>query len=101
MIKQEIYTAMALHNFASALVLAAQQQEEEQIAKGEKKSGNPNRKINRLFVFQTCRELLFDPFLNAWTYLKQVLRHKVTVKPGRKFKRKVIKKYYSNQHLIR
>lgn len=56
---------MALHNFASALVLAAQQQEEEQIAKGEKKPGNPNRKINRLFVFQTCHELLFDPFLNA------------------------------------
>ncbi len=101
LIQQEIYAAMALHNFSSALVLAAQQQEEEQIAKGEKKPVNPNRKINCLFVFQTCRELLFDPFLNVWTYLKQVLRHKVTVKPGRKFRRKVMKKYYSNQHRIR
>lgn len=110
LVKQEIYAGLTLHNAAAILILIAEQKEKErqetdaQKAKEvgkEPKNYKYEYKINRTYVFQTFRNFLYSAFMDGETYVQNVIRHKVPIKPGRHFQRNGIKKAATNYHRCR
>lgn len=110
LVKQEIYAGLTLHNAAAILILIAEQREKErqeaevQKAKEtgkESKTYKYRYKSNRTYVFQTFRNFLYSAFMYGKTYIKNVMRHKVPINPGRHFERNGVKKAATNDHRCR